>query len=71
MTNLDSVEKKRHYSADKGLYIKAVVFPVVRYGCESWTIKKVECQRIDAFEIWCCRRLLRVTWTTKKSNSQS
>ena len=51
--------------------VKAMVFSVVRYGCESWTIKKVECQRIDAFELWCCRRLLSVPWTAKKSNSQS
>ena len=48
--------------------VKAMVFPVVKYGCESWTIKKAECQRIDAFELWCWRRLLRVPWTTKRSN---
>ena len=48
--------------------VKAMVFPVVMYGCESWTIKKAECQRIDAFELWCCRRLLRVPWTARRSN---
>ena len=48
--------------------VKAVVFPVVMYGCESWTVKKAECQRTDAFELWCCRRLLRVPWTARKSN---
>ena len=52
----------------QGLRLKAVVFPVVMYGCESWTIKKVECQRIDAFELWCWRRLLRVSWTARRSN---
>ena len=48
--------------------VEAMVFPVVMYGCESWTIKKAECQRIDAFELWCCRRLLRVPWTARRSN---
>ena len=67
MTNLDSIKMQRHYFANKGLY-KAVVFPVVMYGCESWTIKKAERQRIDAFELWCWRRLLRVPWTATRSN---
>jgi len=65
------VEKQRHHSANKGLYSQVMVFPVVMYGCESWTIKKVEHQRIDTFELWCCRRLLRVPWTAERSNSQS
>ena len=61
MTNLDSIIKKqRHYFADKGPSSQSMVFPLVMYGCESWTIKKVEHQRIDAFELWCWRRLLRV-----------
>ena len=59
MTNLDSVLKKRHQFADKGSLVKAMVFPVVMYGCETWTIKKAERVRIDAFELWCQRRLLR------------
>ena len=54
------IKKQRHHFAEKGLSIKAMVFPVVMYGCESWTVKKAECQRIDAFELWCWRRLLRV-----------
>ena len=62
------IKKQRHYFANKGLSIKATVFPVVMYGCESWTIKKVECQRTDAFELWCWRRLLRVPWTSRSSN---
>ena len=62
------VEKQRHYSADKGPYVKAMVFPVVTYGCENWTVKKAEHQRIDAFKLWCCRRLLRVPWTARRSN---
>ena len=62
------IKKQRHYFANKGLCIKAIVFPVVMYGCESWTIKKAEHQRIDAFELWCWRRLLRVPWTARKSN---
>ena len=61
------IKKQRHYFANKGPY-KAMVFPVVMYGCESWTIKKVECQRIDAFELWCWRILLRVPWTVRRSN---
>ena len=61
--------KQRHYFANKGLcLVKAMVFLVVRYGCESWTIKKAERQRIDAFELWCWRRLLRVPWTARRSN---
>ena len=68
MTNLDSVLKSRHYFADKVHIAKAMVFPVVLYGCESWTIKKAECQIIDAFELWCWRRLLRVPWTGRRSN---
>ena len=68
MTNLDSILKKqRHYFA-KAHLVKAVVFPVVMYGYESWTIKKAEHQRIHAFELWCWRRLLRVPWTTGRSN---
>ena len=61
------VKKQRHYFANKGL-VKAMVFPVVRYGCESWTIKKAGHWRIDAFELWCWRRLLRVPWTARRSN---
>ena len=62
------IKKQRHYFATKIHLVKAVVFPVVMYGCESWTIKKAECQRIDAFELWCWRRLLRVPWTARSSN---
>ena len=62
------IKKQRHYFATKVLLVKALIFPVVVYGCESWTIKKAECQRIDAFELWCWRRLLRVPWTAKRSN---
>ena len=62
------IKKQRHYFANKGLCIKAIVFPVVMYGCESWTIKKAEHQRIDAFELWCWRRFLRVPWTSRRSN---
>ena len=69
MTNLDSILKSRDVTLRKKVHlVKAMVFPVVIYGCESWTIKKVECQRIDAFELWCCRRLLRVPWTARRSN---
>ena len=60
--------KQRHYFANKGLSSQAMVFPVVMYGCESWTIKKAEHWRIDAFELWCWRRLLRVPWTARRSN---
>ena len=69
MRNLDSVLKSRDISLPKKVHIvKAMVFPVVMYGCESWTIKKAECQRIDAFELWCWRRLLRVHWNARRSN---
>ena len=69
MTNLDSILKSRDVTLpSKVRLVKAMVFPVVKYGCESWTIKKAECQRIDAFELWCCRRLLRVSWTVRRSN---
>ena len=69
MINLDSVLKSRDISLPtKAQRVKAMVFPVVRYKCESWTIKKTEYQRIDAFEIWCWRRLLRVPWTARRSN---
>ena len=62
------IKKQRHYFANKGPSIKAMVFPVVMYGCESWTIKKTEHQRTDAFELWCWRRLLRVPWTARRFN---
>ena len=69
MTNLDSLLKSRDITLlTKVHLVKAMVFPVVMYGCESWTIKKAECRRIDAFELWCWRRLLRVPWTTRISN---
>ena len=69
MTNLDSILKSRDITLPtKFRLIKAMVFPVVMYGCESWTIKKAECQRTDAFELWCWRRLLRVPWTARRSN---
>ena len=62
------IKKQRHYFAKKIHLVKAMVFPVVMYGCESWTIKKAEHQRVDAFELWCWRRLLRVPWTARRSN---
>ena len=69
-TNLDSIFKSRDITLPtKVCLIKTMVFPVVMYGCESWTIKKAECQRIDAFELWCRRRLLRVPWTTRSKQS--
>ena len=69
MTNLDSILKSRDIALPtKDHLVKAMVFPVGRYGCESWTIKKVEYQIIDAFELWCCRRLLRVPWTARRPN---
>ena len=69
MTNLDSILKSRDITLPtKVRLVKALVFPMVMYGCESWTIKKAECRRIDAFELWCWRRLLRVLWTARKSN---
>ena len=67
MTNLDSILKSRDTTLSTKVHlIKAMVFPVVMYGCESWTIKKAECRRIDAFELWCWRRLLRVPWTARR-----
>ena len=70
MTNLDSILKNRDITLPTKVQslVKAMVFPVVIYGCESWTIKKAECRRIDAFELWCWRRLLRVPWTARRSN---
>ena len=69
MPNLDSILKNRYIiSPTKVHLVKTVVFPVVMYGCESWTIKKAECRRFDAFELWCWRRLLRVPWTARRSN---
>ena len=69
MTNLDSILKSRDITLPtKVHFVKAMVFPVVIYGCERWTIKKAECQRIDAFELWCWIRLLRVPWTARRSN---
>jgi len=69
MTNLDSILKSRDITlSTKVRLVKAMVFPVVMYGCESWTIKKAECWRIDALELWCWRRLLRVPWTARRSN---
>ena len=69
MTNLDSIFKSRDITLPtKVCLVKAVIFPVVMYGCESWTVKKAECWRIDAFELWCWRRLLRVPWTARRSN---
>ena len=69
MINLDSIFKSRDVSLPTKVHlVKAMVFPVVMYGCESWTVKKAERQRIDAFELWCWRRLLRVPWTARRSN---
>ena len=69
MTNLDSIFKSRDITLPTKVHlVKAMVFPVVIYGYESWTVKKAECRRIDAFELWCWRRLLRVTWTARRSN---
>ena len=69
MTNLDSIFKSRDITLPtKVCLVKAVVYPVVMYGCESWTVKKAECWKIDAFELWCWRRLLRVPWTARRSN---
>ena len=69
MTNLDSILKSRDITLPTKVHlVKAMVFPVVMYGCENWTVKKAECQRIDAFELWCWRRLLRVPWTARRSN---
>ena len=72
MTNLDSVLKSRDITLPtKVCIVKAIIFPVIIYSCESRTIKKAECQRIDAFELWCWRRLLRVPWTARRSNQSS
>ena len=69
MTNLDSILKSRDIIlSTKFRLVKAMVFPVVMYGCESWTVKKAEQQRIDAFELWCWRKLLRIPWTARRSN---
>ena len=69
MTNLDSILESRDITLPIKVHlVKAVVFPVVMNGCESWTIKEAECQSIDAFELWCWRRLLRVSWTARRSN---
>ena len=69
MTNLDSIFKSRDIILPTKVHlVKAMVFPVAMYGCENWTIKKAECRRIDAFEVWCWRRFLRVPWTAKRSN---
>ena len=69
MTNVDSILKSRDITLPTKVHlVKAMIFPIVMYGCESWTIKKAECRRIDAFELWCWRRLLRVPWTARRSN---
>ena len=69
MTNLDSILKSRNITLPTKICLaQAMVFPVVMYGCESWTIKKAECGRVDAFQLWCWRRLLRVPWTVRRSN---
>ena len=69
MTNLDNILKSRDITVSTKVHlVKAMVFPVVMYGCENWTVKKAEPQRIDAFELWCLRRLLRVAWTARRSN---
>ena len=69
MTNLDSIFKSRDITLPtKVCLVKAMVFPVVMYGCEIWTVKKAECRRTDAFELWCWRRLLKVTWTARRSH---
>ena len=69
MTNLDSILNSRDITLPTKVHlVKAMVFSVVMYGCESWAIKKAECQRIDAFELWCWRRLLRVSWTARRTN---
>ena len=69
MTNLDSILKSRDITLPTKVHlVKAMIFPVVVYGCENWTVKTAECRRIDAFELWCWRRLLRVPWTARRSN---
>ena len=72
MTNLDSIFKSRDITLPTKVHlVRAMVFPVVMYGCESWTVKKAECRRINAFELWCWRRLLRVPWTARRSNQSN
>ena len=72
MSSLDSIFKSRDITLPAKVHlVKAMVFPVVKYGCESWTVKKAERQRIDAFELWCWRRLLRVPWTARRSNQST
>ena len=72
MTNLDSILKSRDITLPtKVRLVKAMVFPVVMYGCESWTVKKAECRRIDAFELWCWRKLLRIPWTARRSSQST
>ena len=72
MTNLDRILKSRDITLSTKVHlVKAMVFPIVMYGCERWTVKKAECQRIDAFELWCWRRLLRVSWTARRSNQST
>ena len=72
MANLDSILKRRDITLPTNVHlVKVIVFPLVMYGCESWTIKKAECKRIDSFELWCWRRLLKVPWTARYSTSQS
>ena len=72
MTNLDNILKSRDITLPtKVRLVKAMFFPVIMYGCESWTVKKAECRRIDAFEVWCWRRLLRVPWTARRSNQST
>ena len=72
MTNLDSILKSRDITLpNKVCLVKAMVFPVVKYGCESWTVKKAECRRIDVFDLWCWKRLLRVLWTARRSNQST
>ena len=72
MTNLDSILKSRDITLPTKVHlVKAMVFPVVMYGCESWTVKKAECQKIGAFELWCWRKLLRVPWTARGSNQST
>ena len=69
MTNIDSILKSRDITLPTKVHlVKAMVFPIVMYGCESWTVKKADCRRIDAFELWCWRRLLKVSWTPRRSN---
>ena len=72
MINLDSIFKSRGITSQTNVHlVKTMVFPVAMYGCESWTVKKAECKRVDAFELWCWRRLLRVPWTARRSNQSA